>query len=138
MTRRRIVIALHWTTFFGLAALLAAGSTAPFGLVLVFAGAAILWLATYVIYRGPRTRPGPKLVGFAKSFHRVQHHVLYIAAALVGVLCLVNFEAESTGRALKILLFLSLFHGLFHTWRHTALYDGALKMIFPRFMHRHL
>jgi len=28
------------------------------------------------------------------------------------------------------------FHGLFQFWRHMALYDGALRLIFPNFIHK--
>ena len=40
--------------------------------------------------------------------------------------------------ALLILLAAATFHAIFHLWRHTTLYDGALNMISPKAVHKHL
>lgn len=136
--RRRLVIALHWTTFFGLAALLASGAGAPVWLIWVFALAGLAWFASYVALRGPKARPGPKLTGWTIPAHRWQHHALYWSLPVIAFFSLTAFQSETTGRALKILLFASLLHGLFHLWRHMALYDGALKLMTPSVIHRHL
>lgn len=135
MTRRRFVIFAHWMTAFLLAVLLIKGPSAPTWLTLAFSGLSGLWFASYVSCRGPLAKPGPKLVGITRPVHRLQHHALYFAMAAAAVASLTVLEDEVTGRALTVLLFLGLLHGLFHLWRHTALFDGALRLILPKFMH---
>jgi len=135
MTRRRFVIFAHWSTAFLLAVLLVKGPTATIWLTSAFAGLTFVWFASYVFARGPLGKPGPKLVGVLKPIHRAQHHALYLLIAAAGVASVTVFEYHSTGRALTVLLFLGLLHGLFHMWRHTALFDGALRTILPKFMH---
>jgi cytochrome b561 len=45
-------------------------------------------------------------------------------------------DAGSAWISLLVLLAIGAFHGLFQFWRHNALYDGALKLITPKFMHK--
>ena len=138
MTRRRLVILLHWLTAFLLAVLLIEGPGAELWVVWLFAGGGLIWFASYLIWRGPMGRPGPKLTGWTRPAHRAQHHLLYLAVAGISLLSLTTLEAEATGRTLKVLLFLGLLHGAFHLWRHTALFDGALRTITPSAVHRFL
>ncbi len=138
MTRRRTIIFCHWLTFFLLAVLLIEGPAASSALIAAFSGLTALWLLTYVLGRGPMGKPGPKLKGWLGSVHHLQHHALYLAMATASILVIWHLEATATGRALKVLLFLGLLHGTFHLWRHTALYDGALRTITPRTLHRFL
>ena len=135
MTRRRFVIFAHWMTAFLLAVLLIEGPAAPVWLTSAFAGLTGLWFASYLAARGPLGQPGPKLVGVLRPNHRVQHHALYLFLAAAGAASVTVLEGQVTGRALTVLLFLGLLHGLFHLWRHTALFDGALRVILPKFMH---
>ena len=58
-----------------------------------------------------------------------------LLGAAAGIASVTVIESQVTGRALTVLLFLGLLHGLFHLWRHTALFDGALRVILPKFMH---
>lgn len=136
MTRRRLVILAHWSTAFLLAVLLIEGPGAARWLVWLFVGIALIWMASYALGRGPLARPGPKLTGWLRPVHRVQHHALYLALAALTVFVLTDLQATATGRALKVLLFLGLLHGAFHLWRHTALFDGALRTITPRALHK--
>ncbi|MBT8458390.1 MAG: hypothetical protein HKP37_00770 [Boseongicola sp.] len=135
MTRRRFVIFAHWVTAFLLAVLLIEGPSAAPWLTYAFAGLTGLWFVSYVVGRGPLGTPGPRLVGALRTIHRLQHHALYVVMAIAALASVTVLEASSTGRALTVLLFLGLLHGTFHLWRHTALFDGALRMILPRFMH---
>ena len=135
MIRRRFIIFAHWMAAFLLAVLLIKGPSAPTWLTLAFSGLSGLWFASYVFGRGPLAKPGPKLVGITRPIHRLQHHALYFGMAAAAVASLSVLEDEVTGRALTVLLFLGLLHGLFHLWRHTALFDGALRLILPKFMH---
>lgn len=136
MTRRRLVIFCHWATFFLLAVLLIKGSGSSPALVFTFSGLSLIWFASYVIGRGPLNRPGPKLTGALRPLHRLQHHALYAAMIVASALTIWQLEATATGRALKVLLFAGLLHGAFHLWRHTALFDGALRRITPSALHR--
>ncbi len=136
MTRRRLVIFAHWSTAFLLAVLLIEGPSAATWLVMTFAVISAIWVASYVIARGPLGKPGPKLLGGVRTFHTAQHHALYLAMAAAAFFSVTARASEATGRALKVLLFLGLLHGMFHVWRHTALFDGALRTITPRFVHK--
>ncbi len=136
MTRRRLVIFAHWSTAFLLAVLLIEGPSAATWLVSAFALITAVWFASYLVGRGPLGKPGPKLSGNLKRLHRVQHHALYLAMAAAAYFSIAALASEATGRALKVLLFLGLLHGMFHVWRHTALFDGALRTITPRFVHK--
>ena len=136
MTRRRLVIFCHWITFFMLAVLLIKGREAGSGLIWGFVGLGLVWVASYVVRLGPLGKPGPKLTGWLRPIHRAQHHALYIAIAVASALVVWQLDATATGRALKVLLFAGLLHGAFHLWRHTALFDGALRTITPRALHR--
>lgn len=136
MTRRRLVILAHWSTAFLLAVLLIEGPDAPAWLIRLFAGMAMVWVASYLLGRGPLGTPGPKLTGWLRPVHLLQHHALYLALAVLSFFVLTDLEATATGRALKVLLFLGLLHGAFHLWRHTALFDGALRTITPRVIHK--
>lgn len=136
MTRRRLVIFAHWSTAFLLAVVLIEGPSASPALVYAFAGIAALWVASYVMGRGPLGQPGPRLTGWLRPAHRLQNHALYLAITVAAALSVTALDSEATGRALKVLLFLGLLHGMFHLWRHTALLDGALRTITPRFVHK--
>jgi len=136
MTRRRLVIFAHWSTAFLLAVLLIEGPSAATWLVLAFAIITAVWFSSYLLGRGPLGKPGPKLSASLKALHRVQHHALYFAMASAAYFSVTALASETTGRALKALLFLGLLHGMFHVWRHTALFDGALRTITPRFAHK--
>ena len=60
------------------------------------------------------------------GFSRLQIGLHSIVAILIFAAW---FTQEGMGRALTVLLFAGLFHGAFHLWRHTALFDGALWRI---------
>ena len=136
MTGRRAVILLHWTSFLLLYLVWSTTPGAPDGLVLAFAGVAFVWTALYVIRRGPLFRPGPKLQGWTRPVHRFQHHALYLGATVLALFLLADLPSRATYIAVQLLFFAGLAHGVFHAWRHTALYDGALRTITPRALHR--
>lgn len=130
------MIFCHWITFFLLAVLLIEGRASQKVVVWSFALTNLVWVTSYALGRGPLGKPGPKLKGWLSPVHRIQHHMLYIALALASALVIWQLDATSTGRVLKVLLFAGLLHGAFHLWRHTALFDGALRTITPRAIHR--
>ena len=142
MTRRRLTIALHWLALLLLRLMMSDGERFPvltWAFVAATAGLAALGLA-----RGLMTRPGPKLQGLARAVHPWQSRAMYVASAA----CAVIVAAEALGRPLPgpvdgSLAQMGLFccgalHGIYHLWRHTALGDGALRIITPRALHRYL
>ena len=134
MTRRRFVIFAHSATAFLLAVLLIEGPSASVWLTSGFAALSGLWLTSYALGRGPLGKPGPKLTGVLRPVHHFQHHILCFAMAAASVASISALEDNITGRAMAVLLLLGLLHGIFHLWRHTALFDGALRAIMPKFL----
>ena len=138
--RRKVIIALHWAVVMAVLAMTEGGSGAP-GLRWTFAGLAGLWIAV-MLAGGPLGKPGPKLTGMARAIYRPLHLALYalmgITATLTATELLDVTDPGPAWTALLILLATGLFHGIFHLWRHTALYDGALRIMTPRFMHKFL
>ena len=140
MTRRGLVIALHWSVVLLVLMLVKGGSDLP-TLRWVFVLAAGLWVAMS-LSGGMLGRPGPKLTGLARAAFRPIHLGLYAllgAAAAVNAAALLGYAtAQSAGLSLLILVFAGTFHAIFHLWRHTTLYDGALRMMTPRIWHKYL
>ena len=140
MTRRSLVIALHWAVVLLILAMTEGGSGAP-ALRWAFAILAALWIGI-MLAGGPLGRPGPKLPGLARRIYRPLHLALYallgITATLTGAELLHLIASGPAWNALLILLVTGIFHAIFHLWRHTTLYDGALRIMTPRFMHKHL
>lgn len=135
---------------------------AGFGLLLGLVTA--FWLWTF-LRKGLIGRPGPKLPGWGKSFHRLSHHTLQIGlpfmvatGAFAGLaapflikafgVVPINFAggtktlhdlAEDIHEwAFDLLIIAIVLHALFHLWRHFGLKDNALRVILPNALHRFL
>ncbi len=140
MTRRALTVLMHWSVVFLLLAMLKGGTSAP-SVRWAFVLAGGLW-AGIALGRGVLGRPGPKLAGVALAAYLPMHLGLY---ALLGVAVALN-AAELAGMilpgrawiALLLLLGAGALHGIYHMWRHTALNDGALRLMTPRIWHKHL
>lgn len=140
LRRRSLTIALHWSVFLLVLMMIKGGSGAPV-LRWSFVAAGGIWVAI-ALAKGLNGRPGPKLQGVLRAGFAPAHWGMY---GLVAVSVALN-AAELVGwiapgpawTSLLVLLSASALHGLFHFWRHTALRDNALRMIFPRSWHRHL
>ena len=140
MTRRNLVIVLLWSVLMLVLAMIK-GGTANEVVRWVFVGAGGLWVGM-ALARGMLGKPGPKLTGAARAAYRPMHLGMYAAlAAAIGF-----NAAELTGligpgpawNSLLVLLTAATFHGLFHFWRHTALFDGAFRTMTPRALHKYL
>ena len=131
---------------------------------LIFVTLALIWTADYVA-RGLASRPGPKLGPRARRVHAVLHRVLIWG--LFGV-ALSGFFLGLTSQVLLwaggiipiapplglprandvvgwvhvaefyLLAAIIAFHAGFHIWRHLHLRDNALRIMFPRALHRYL
>ena len=138
--RRKLIIALHWAVVPAVLAMTEGGSGASV-LHWTFTALATVWIAI-MLAGGRLGRPGPKLQGWSRTIYRPLHLALY---ALLGGTATLN-ATELLGltapgpawTALLILLVTGLFHGIFHLWRHTTLYDGALRLMTPRLLHKYL
>lgn len=140
LNRRRLNIILHWTFALMLLSMIKGGSDAVW-LRWAFVIVGAIWVITAAV-KGVLARPGPKLTGFLRDNFKALHVALYV---LIAFSVVIN-AAALLGLAPKSLAFTSLlwvlaagtFHALFHLWRHSALYDNALRMIFPRRWHKYL
>ncbi len=140
MTRRSLHILLHWSIVLLLLAMVKGGTAAPW-VRWTYSLSIALWIAIAAT-RGLIGKPGPKLSPSIRAAYPWMHRALYAA---LGVSAALNI-AELTGLitpgpawiSLLVLLGLGSIHGLFHFWRHTALYDNALRLITPRVMHKYL
>lgn len=141
MTRRSLVVVLHWLSFFLILTMVKGGVSTPWVLAL-FVACTVIW-GTMTLFLGLQGKPGPKLSPPLRRAYPWMHRVLHILLALTAVAIL----ARLLGRPipwldawvmLLVTLAVGTFHGLFHFWRHTALYDRALHLITPKFMHKWL
>lgn len=138
MTRRRATILLHWTVLTLLLLLLASGLQSIV-LAAVFGISGLLMVAL-AIALGLMNGPGPKLEGALRAAHPWLNRSMYALLTWASVSALA-FAAGTTLpgpplRTAMIALFAaSALHAIFHLWRHTALGDGALRRMTPKFMH---
>lgn len=135
---------------------------AGMGVLLAFVTA--LWLSMY-LRRGLAGRPGPKLPKWANRFHAFSHKliqygvpVIVASGAFAGLAApfvirafgsyQINFGFGSKGIhefsqevhevVFNGLLILIVAHIAFHLWRHLVLKDNALRVMVPKFLHKHL
>lgn len=131
------------------------------------AGVGMLLALTVALYlrKGLAGRPGPKLPGWGKGFHRLSHlalqwgvPVVVLTGALSGLaapfvirafgLLPINpgfgakgvhgFFEEIHEFAFDALLVGIVLHALFHVWRHVRLKDNALRIMTPKALYKYL
>lgn len=129
-----------------------------------FVTLSLLWLGDY-LRRGLASRPGPKLPPWARRVHAAMHRLLIwglFGVALTGFLLgLSSAILLKAGGFLPVappldlpklnkvvgdihifefylLAGLVVVHAGFHTWRHFALRDNALRIMAPKALHRFL
>ncbi|MBI1416295.1 MAG: hypothetical protein GC146_03650 [Limimaricola sp.] len=138
--RRTLTIWLHWGSVFLILMMIKGGTSAP-ALRWIFTAAGALWVGM-AVFGGLLGRPGPKLTGLARAAYPWMHRGMYAALAVAAGLNLVALlglaPRDWAWTSLLVLLAAGMLHGIFHLWRHTTLYDGALKMMAPRILHKHL
>jgi len=138
MTQRRLTILLHWITFLLVLVMIKGGTSEPWVRWAFVMGGA-LWVSMAAM-RGMLCKPGPKLSPGWRAAYPWMHRALYALLAVTVALnagALLGWLPHDTGwTALLVLLLAGAFHGLFHFWRHNVLFDGALRAMMPRFMHK--
>ncbi len=138
MTQRRLTIALHWSVLM-LVLVMVKGGTSAVYVRWAFVLAGGLWVAV-ALGKGMMCKPGPKLQGRLRTLYPWMHRGMYALLAVTVALnaaALTGLAPHDTGwTALLVLLAAGAFHGLFHFWRHNVLFDGALRVMSPRFMHK--
>lgn len=140
MTRRALNIALHW--FFALVLLaMIKGGTDAIWLRWVYVGLGAAWVGI-VVLKGVLAKPGPKLTGFLRDSFKALHIGFYALIAFsvaINAFALLGLaQKDMAFTSLLLVLAAATFHALFHVWRHCALYDNALRMIFPKSWHKYL
>jgi cytochrome b561 len=138
MTRRSVVIFLHWSMVLLLLAMVK-GGTSNINVLRAFAGIVVIWEAI-TLAKGLLGRPGPKLSPTVQRAYPWMHRLLHIllsltAVAIIGRLLGHPIPFLDAWTMLLVTLGAGTAHGVFHFWRHTALYDNALRLILPKFMH---
>ena len=138
MTRRRLTIILHWSVLM-LILIMVKGGTSEAILRWAFVIAGGIWV-TMAALKGMMGKPGPKLTGHLRRAYPWMHRGMYLLLAgsvALNALALLGVLPHDTGwTSLLVLLTAGAFHGLFHFWRHNVLFDGALRLMTPRFMHK--
>lgn len=131
---------LHWAVLFMLLAMIK-GGTAATGLRWAFVIAGAVWIGV-MIKGGLLGKPGPKLTGVFRTAFPWMHYGMYGLlgiAVVINAIDLIGVDADTAAwNSLLVLLVASIFHSIFHLWRHTALYDGALRMMTPKIWHKYL
>jgi hypothetical protein len=136
--RRRATITLHWLTATLLLFVLGdGGATAWLAWLYALSGLAMCALA---LGFGLMNGPGPKLEGAFRVAHPWLHRGLYLlifwgAVALLAETLARPLPGPDARTLLLALLAAALIHSIFNMWRHTALGDGALRRMTPRFLH---
>jgi hypothetical protein len=100
-------------------------------------------MVALALTQGLMNRPGPKLPAVARKAHPWMHSAMYGLLTWVGgVTVYAQITGYFTPRELfqwyLILTAAVMLHAIFHLWRHTALNDGALRMITPQIVHKFL
>jgi len=139
--KRRIVKALHWSSALMIAMMVKGGTANPV-LLWVFVGIIAVW-AALTLTTGLLGKPGPKLSPGLRRAYPWMHRGLHVLLGLTAVAILFRLlGAPLVWLDAWVMLLLTLaagtLHGLFHFWRHTALYDRALHLITPRVLHKWL
>ena len=133
---RTVTLTLHWLVFLLLLALMSEVEHPAWFWSFAFAGLAMcgVWLVFGLMHK-----PGPALTGIARAAHPWMHRGLYVLLAMQSLWCAqvawTGADPTMVRRGAFVLFSFASLHAIFHLWRHTALRDGALRLITPKAVH---
>lgn len=135
--RRSLTIALHWSVMMLMLCIIA-GARTPW-VFWAFAVAGLAMVALAVVF-GLMNGPGPKLTGLFRQAHPWLNRAMYAMLAVTSGMILKSLSTGAPeGRDLLLWVYAlsaaTAIHSIFHLWRHTTLYDGALRRITPKALH---
>ncbi len=141
MSGRHLICWLHWGVVLLVLAMVKGGTATPWVLWL-FVLAVAFW-GGLTLRNGMLGKPGPKLSLPLRRAYPWMHRALHLSLGLTAVAVLMRLIGQpqvwlDAWTMLLVTLALCTFHGLFHFWRHTTLYDGALRLIIPPVLHKWL
>lgn len=141
LSRRSLVIALHWSVVMLVLIMIKGGVSSSWALW-SFVVLTTFW-SGLTLTRGQMGRAGPKLSPHWRRAYPWMHRTLHILLALTALATFMRLVGQPLAwldawTMLLVTLGAGTFHGLFHFWRHNVLYDGALKLITPKVMHKWL
>lgn len=136
--KRYATMALHWMLLIPVY-LLGGGFVTP-ALEWIFAILSLSMVALAIGF-GLQAHAGPKSHPFVQLINTWGHRALYGYIAFVGELALFKmtfWPALDVSLYYTILLWITIFHTIYHLWRHLIWGDDALRTMFPRSMFKYL
>jgi hypothetical protein len=132
--RRRATIILHWTLFVLIVPL--GGGWVTTGMEWVFAVCALL-MAALALGFGLQAYAGPRSPWVVRLINAWGHRGLYVYVAVIGAMA-IRHLLTGTGNMVihyQILLWITIFHAIYHLWRQLVAGDHALRTMAPRSIH---
>lgn len=136
--KRTATITLHWLLLV-LVVPLGGGWITPF-LEWSFALAALAMSALALVF-GLQAHAGPKSPWIVRRINAWGHRGLHAYLAIVGALSLHGLVTGGGAEMMihyQVLLWTTIFHAIYHLFRHLVVGDGALRTMTPRSIHRML
>jgi cytochrome b561 len=136
--KRSLTMALHWSLLF-IVTPLGAGWITPF-LEWSFA-IFVLVMSALALAFGLQAYAGPKSPWIVRLINTWGHRGLYVYLAVVGALTLYHLVTDAPVNLVihyQIILWITIFHAIYHLFRHLVVGDGALRTMAPRSIHRYL
>lgn len=136
--KRLATITLHWTLL-PLVYLLGGGLITP-TLEWIFAVVS-LSMCTLAVAFGLQAHAGPKSHPVVRLINTWGHRALYVYLAIVGELALLRvtvFPDLDVSLFYTILLWITIFHAIYHFWRHLVWRDDALRTMMPSAWYKYL
>lgn len=136
--KRAATMALHWSLLI-LVTPLGAGWITAF-LEWSFAIVALA-MSTLALFFGLQAHAGPKSPWIVRLINAWGHRGLYVYLAIAGTLALhgrITGDGADMTIHYQVLLWITIFHAIYHLFRHLVVGDGALRTMTPRAIHRML
>ncbi len=135
-SKRLATMSLHWTLL-PLVYLLGGGLLTP-TLEWIFAIVSLSMCALAIAF-GLQAHAGPKSHPFVRLINTWGHRALYACLAILGGLALFKLTAAPNldlSRLYRILLWVTIFHVIYHLWRQLIWRDDALRTMMPTALYK--